>query len=215
MKIRDMYDIAHADPKKLYKEFGINAEFLIDHANGIEICTIQDIKKYKPKTNSISSSQILPKDYNFDNAKLVLKEMVDLLSLQLIEKKLVTDTIKIYIGYSKDVVKATGGSRKISNSTNLYSILLVEVVNLYEKTTNKNFEIRRIGISFERLIEQDYEQIDLFQSQVNKDKENKIEKTIIELKSRLGKDTVLRGINLQENATTVIRNKLIGGHNGW
>ena len=74
MRIFDMYDIAHAEQKKLYKEFGVNAEYLIDHSWGKESCTIADIKAYKPKTNSISNSQILFEDYSFEKARLVLKE---------------------------------------------------------------------------------------------------------------------------------------------
>lgn len=214
LRIKDMYDISNTDPKILYKEFGVNAEFLIDHSNGIESCTINDIKKYNPKSNSMSSSQILPKDYNYEDARLALKEMIELLCLNLIEKNIVTDTIKLYIGYSKDIIKATGGSRKISNSTNLYSILSREFNELYDKTTNKEHQIRRIGIVFERLSEHTYEQLDLFNSQKCKDKENKMQKVISDIKNNLGKNAILRGINLQENATTILRNKLIGGHNG-
>ena len=105
MRIFDMYDVAHCEPKKLYKEFGVNAEFLIDHSWGIEPCTIADIKSYKPKSNSISTSQVLFRDYSFEEAKLVLKEMVELLSQQLIEKNLETDCISLYIGYSKQFDK--------------------------------------------------------------------------------------------------------------
>ena len=78
MRIFDMYDIAHTDQKRLYKEFGVNAEYLIDHSFGRETCTIADIKKYKPKTNSITNSQVLFEDYSFDKARLVLKEMVEI-----------------------------------------------------------------------------------------------------------------------------------------
>ena len=112
MRILDMYDIAHADPKSLYKEFGVNAEFLIDHSWGKESCTIADIKAYKPKNNSISNSQILFEDYSYVKARLVLKEMVELMSLRLIENNLVTDTVGLYIGYSKDVIKATRRNKK-------------------------------------------------------------------------------------------------------
>ena len=83
MRIFDMYDIAHTDPKKLYKEFGVNAEYLIDHSLGKESCTIADIKKYKPKTNSITNSQVLFEDYSFDKARLVLKEMVEIRKLEI------------------------------------------------------------------------------------------------------------------------------------
>lgn len=92
MRIFDMYDIAHTDPKRIYKEFGINAEYLIAHAWGKENCTIADIKAYKPKSNSISNSQILFRDYSFNEARIVLQEMIELSSLRLIKENLVTDT---------------------------------------------------------------------------------------------------------------------------
>ena len=87
MRIFDMYDIAHTDPKKLYKEFGVNAEYLIDHSLGKESCTISDIKKYKSKTNSITNSQVLFEDYSFDKARLVLKEMVEIRKPETSRKK--------------------------------------------------------------------------------------------------------------------------------
>lgn len=213
--LHDMYDIAHCNEKKLYKEFGINAEFLIDHSKGIEPCTIKDIKDYKPKSNSISNSQILFKDYDYDNARLIVKEMVELLSQQLVQKNLATDCIKLYIGYSKDVIKATGGTRRLHDFTNQYSKLVFEFIKLYEQTTDKETPIRRVGISFERLQEDENEQLNLFESIENKDKEKRLEKTIIELKAKMGKNAILKGMNLEENATTIIRNKLIGGHNGY
>jgi DNA polymerase V len=110
----DMYDVAHLDPKILYKEFGVNAEFLIDHAWGREKCTISAIKAYKPKSSSLSGSQILFQDYPYDKAKLVLKEMVEMKSLELIRHNLSTDSISLYIGYSKDVIPASRRHAKAS-----------------------------------------------------------------------------------------------------
>ena len=102
MRVFTMYDVAHTDQKRLYKEFGVNAEYIIDHSWGKESCTIADIKKYKPKTNSITNSQVLFEDYSFEKARLVLKEMVELGSLRLIENNLVTDTVGLYIGYKSN-----------------------------------------------------------------------------------------------------------------
>lgn len=213
MRIYDMYDIAHTNAKKLYKEFGINAEYLIDHSWGKESCTIADIKAYKPKTNSISNSQVLFKDYNFEQAKIVLKEMVELGSLRLIENNLVTNAIQLYIGYSKDLIKATGGTQKISDYTNVYSELVKAFINLYEKTTDKYIGIRRIGVSFINVVEAEGMQLNLFINQEKIDKEKRLEETIGSIKNKMGKNTILRGMNLQEGATTLIRNQLIGGHN--
>lgn len=214
MGILDMYDVAHTNPKKLYKEFGINAEYLIDHSWGKESCTIADIKAYKSKTNSISNSQVLFEDYSFEKARLVLKEMIELGSLRLIENNLVTDTVQLYIGYSKDIIKATGGSKKIKNHINTYSELIKAFLEIYDKTTNKDVPIRRIGVNFENVIQADNIQLSLFTDQEKLDKEKKLELTMCNIKNKLGKNSIVRGMDLQEGATTILRNKLIGGHNG-
>ena len=213
LRLFDMYDVAHVDEKILYKNFGVNAELLIDHSWGRESCTIADIKNYKPKTNSISSSQILFEDYNYEKAKLVLKEMIELKSIELVKKGLTTDAINLYIGYSKDIIKATGGTCKLSQRTNTFSELKDVFMALYEKTTSKTTPIRRIGISFLRVEEPANEQISLFVNQSKIDKQRKIENTISTIKSEMGLNSILRGISLEEGATAVLRNKLIGGHN--
>lgn len=212
MRIFDMYDIANADPKKIYKEFGINAEYLIDHSFGKESCTIADIKSYKPKCNSISNSQVLFEDYSFIKARLVLKEMVELGSLRLVENNLMTDTIGLYIGYSKDVIRATGGTKKLTNYTNIYSELLKSFLDVYDKTTNKNFSIRRIGINLANVTEKENIQLNLFIDQEKVNKERKLELAMCNIKNKMGKNTIIRGMNLEEGATAMARNKLIGGH---
>ena len=214
MRIFTMYDVAHTEPKRLYKEFGVNAEYLIDHSWGKESCTIEDIKKYKPKTNSISNSQVLFEDYSFIKARLVLKEMVELGSLRLIENNLVTDAVGLYIGYSKDTIKSTGGTKKIINYTNIYSELLKAFLEIYDKTTNRNVAIRRIGVNFANVIETENVQLSLFTDQEKIDKERKLELAMCSIKNKMGKNTIIRGMNLEEGATTMVRNKLIGGHNG-
>ena len=214
MRIFNMYDIAHTEQKRLYKEFGVNAEYLIDHSWGKESCTIADIKAYKPKTNSITNSQILFEDYSFVKARLVLKEMVELGSLRLIESNLVTGTISLYIGYSKNIIKATGGTRKLSNYTNTYSELLKAFLEIYDKTTDKSVAIRRIGVNFANVIETENVQLSLFKDQEKIDEERKLELARCSIKNKMGKNAIIRGMDLEEGATTMMRNKLIGGHNG-
>ena len=215
MRIFDMYDIAHTEQKKLYKEFGVNAEYLIDHSWGKESCTIRDIKAYKPKRNSISNSQILFEDYSFEKARLVLKEMVELGSLRLVESNLMTDTVQLYIGYSKDIINSSGGTQKLTNCTNIYSELVKAFLSIYDKTTNRNVGIRRIGINFSNVIETENIQLNLFTNQEKIDRERKLELAICNIKNVMGKNKILRGMNLENGATTIIRNKLIGGHNRW
>ena len=214
-RIYDMYDIAHTNPKILYKEFGVNAEFLIDHSWGKETCTIKDIKNYKTKNVSISNSQVLFEDYSFENARLVLKEMVELNSIKLVEKNLITDTISLYIGYSKNIINSTGGSMKLANYTNTYSDLMAYFLKLYDSTTNKTVPIRRIGVSFNRLVSDEAQQLSLFENQEKITKERKIELAISNIKQKLGKNAIVRGMDLENGATTILRNKLIGGHNAY
>lgn len=213
-RIYDMYDVAHANEKVLYKEFGVNAQFLIDHSKGIETCTIKDIKAYTPKSNSISTSQILFEDYPYEKARLVLKEMVETKCLELVEKNLVTDTIQLYIGYSKDVIKPSGGMYKMSMKTNNYNTLLESFLSLYDKTTNIYTPIRRIGIAFAKVEEKQYEQMNLFIDEKKNIKEENVEKAIANIKINYGKNAIIRAMSLQEGATAIIRNKLVGGHNG-
>ena len=213
MGLYTMKDISMANPDLLYMEFGVNAEILIDHANGIEPVTIKDIKSYKRKSQSISTSQILFSDYEYDKAKLILTEMVELLSLQLVEKELVSNNISLQIRYSKDTHKPTGGSMKMTICTNVFSKLLPYFLELYENTTSKTDLIRGIGISFNNVTSVDNEYYDLFTNPIEVEKERKLSEVINTIKHKYGKNSVLKAMNLDENATTIKRNKLIGGHN--
>lgn len=214
LNIKDMYDVAHTDENKLYKEFGINARLLIDHSKGIEPCTISDIKNYSKKSSSKSSSQVLFKDYSYSQARLVLKEMVELLSLEMVEENLVTDRLSLYIGYSKDIVKATGGRIKLDTLTNVYSEIVKAMLVLYNRTTHIDKYIRRIGITFENVRERGNVQMSLFVDKNHEDKERHLEKVIMDIKSKNGVSSIVKGMNLEKDATTLFRNKLIGGHNG-
>lgn len=210
----NMYDLAHIDEHILYQEFGINAQYLIDHAWGKEPTLISDIKAYKPKSNSISSGQVLFEDYNYDDGLLIVKEMVELKCLELVDKHLVTNNISLRISYSKHAIKSTGGSMKINEITNTYQVLIDNFKYLYKKTTNPNYSIRKITISFNDLKDEIYESTDLFTDNEKREKEKKIQKTLLEIKHKYGKNAILKGMNLQNKATTKMRNKLIGGHNG-
>lgn len=213
LHIYDMYDLAHYNNKKLYDEFGVNAELLIDHSVGKETCTIADIKAYKPKSKSISTNQVLFEDYSWEKARLVLKEMVELKSIELVQNNIITDTIRLYIGYSKNEIKATGGTMKLSLKTNTYTELLRAFLRLFDKTTNPNYKIRRIGISFENVEKENYIQLDFLVDREKIEKERKVEYAIGGIKRQMGNNAILKGINYEEGATTKLRNTLIGGHN--
>ena len=211
--VADMYDIAHMDERILYREFGVNAEYLIDHAWGREPTTIKEIKAYKSKSNSLSNSQILFEDYNYEEALLVLKEMVELNVQNLVESHRVTDHIGLYIGYSARNVKATGGSRKLSNVTNSYAYLRNAFIELYRERVNRQELVHMLSISFGNVVDEMYETYDLFTDFNALEKEKKLQLTLLNIKHKFGKNAVIKGMNLLNKATAISRNKLVGGHN--
>lgn len=211
--ITDMYGVAHCDEDVLYKIFGVNAEYLIDHSWGREPCTIADIKAYKPKSNSISNSQILFEDYKTQDAFLVMKEMVDVNVLQLTENHLVTNHISLFIGYSKNVIKPSRGSRKIGVTTNSCKLLMEEFILLFKKIIVKDYPIRQIAISFGNLKDEYFEQYNIFTDMEDIDKERRLQQTLVFIQNKYGKNAVLKGMNFYDKATQRKRNTLIGGHN--
>ncbi len=212
--IYDLKGVANAPEEILYRHFGKNAKILIDHANGKESCTIADIKKYKSKSKSISNSQILFSDYEYDKAKIVIQEMALNGCQRLIREHLIASHVGIFVGYSKDVIPASGGTKKLLNSTNLYSFIREYVDEIFEETTAKDVPIRRLGISFSGLADESAEGYDLFTDFEAIEKERRLEQAVLDIKDRFGKNAMLRAFDLQEGATQVERNKLIGGHNG-
>ena len=209
--LRTMEDVAKASPKLLYKEFGINAEYLIDHAWGKETCTLKDIKEYRPKSSSISHSQILFRDYNYKEARVVLIEMIDVLVLELVSKDLYTSNISIFLGFSKEETGGVHFSFKC-DQTNSYKKILKLILDEYDYRVIEDCKIRRIGISFNELNKKKYEQLNLFEKE-DPIEETVLEKTISNLKNKFGKNTILRCISLDKNGTARDRNRYIGGHN--
>lgn len=212
--IHTMKGIANAPEDLLYRNFGKNAKILIDHANGKETCTIADIKSYKSKSKSISNSQILFSDYDYDKAHVVIQEMALTGCQRLIREHLIASHVGIFVGYSKDVIPQSSGTIKMADSTNLYSIIREYVDRLYEETISKDYPIRRLGICFSGLANESAEGYDLFTDVEALEKERKLENTVLSIKDRFGKNALLRGLDLKEGATQKERNKLIGGHNG-
>ena len=210
----DLYDVAHMEEAILYKEFGVNAEFLIDHSKGIEPCTIKEIRNYTRKNSSVSNGQILFEDYKYDEAFLVLKEMVELNVLELVSKHLVCNCISLFVGYSKDIIKPVGVSMKLDEYTNSQKKLNEYFVRLFTKSVNPNYMIRRINIGFNNVVDESYATYNLFTDIEAEEKERKMQEAIIQIKNKFGKNSILKAMNLQEKATTTKRNKLIGGHNG-
>lgn len=237
----------------LYKLFGINAELLIDHAWGWEPCTMEDIKSYKPRTKSTGSGQVLQQAYSFDKAKLVAKEMSDNLSLDLVDKKFVTDQIVLTVGYDREsltnpqirskyrgeitvdaygrsIPKSAHGTVNLGRYTSSASRIIDGVTDLFDRIVDKNLLVRRINVTANHILgegqamdENHFEQLDLFTNyeevqkqkaheEVELEREKKMQEAMLEIKRKYGKNAVVKGMNLEEGATALDRNKQIGGH---
>ena len=213
MGICTMKEIAHARESLLYKAFGIDAELLIDHAWGREPVTIADIKAYRPKNTSFSSGQVLPRDYEYEEGVLVVKEMADLLCLDLVDQCLVTSHISLVIGYSNQkCFEPARGSTTLRSATSSNRRLLSYVEQLYRRIVRPGAYIRRITLTYTGVMTEDYQQFDLFSNPEETEKDVKAQRAVISIKQRYGRNAILKGMNLEESATTIERNGQIGGH---
>lgn len=240
-KIYTMGDIARCSIENeeiLYNLFGVNAELLIDHAWGWEPCTIEQIKKYKPSNHSISSGQVLHCAYNFEKTKLIVREMTDLLTLELVEKNLVTDQIVLNIGYDvenlmnssiakkykgeittdrygRKVPKDAHGTKNLKERTSSTKLIMEAVIELYEKIVNTDLLVRRLNITANHIVSEEckktksYEQLNMFtdykeieqrkqQEKIWREKENKLQHVVINIKRKYGKNAILKGMNFEE-----------------
>lgn len=209
----DLYGVAHCTEDLLYKEFGVNAELLIDHAWGREPCTIADIKAYKSKSASVSNSQILFCDYTLEEAYVVLKEMVYGQVLEITEKDLVTDSISLYLGYANKTTRSTGGTVKIPERTSSYKKIMERFTDYYKKVALKTQKIRKITVGLNNLLPNSYTVYDLFSTPEKDEKENKMQRAVVDIKNKFGKNAILKGTSYEPKATQRERNKMIGGHN--
>ena len=210
--IHDMRGVANAPTELLYKAFGVNAELLIDHAWGREPCTIADIKQYKSKSHSVSFSQILPRDYSFSEAATVITEMVQNGTHELMRRHVVTSKVSVYVGYSRSAVPSTHGSARLHVTTALQSVLQPAAQEVYEKTTNRDVPIRRLGLCFENVVDEGCEGYDLFTNMEEVEREKKRESAVLGIKTKYGKNAILKGVNYMPESTQRERNTFIGGH---
>ncbi|MBQ3038099.1 MAG: DNA methylase [Clostridia bacterium] len=247
------YSLDKYGEDKLYKLFGINAELLIDHAWGWEPCTFDDIKEYKPDNKSISEGQVLHCPYDFEKARLIVREMVELLSLKLVEKGYATNQLTLTVGYDienltnpeisnyyngevttdfygRRVPKHAHGTANIGQHTASTMLMANAIMKLFDEIVDKNLLVRRINISANHIIDEEdiddrpkFEQLDIFtdydelqrkreQEKRALKKEKAIQETTLKLKNKFGKNAILKGFNLKEGATSIQRNKQIGGH---
>ena len=204
--------ITECPEELLYKSFGINAELLIDHAYGKESCLMSDIKAYRGKSKSVSASQILPTDYTYEQARTVLTEMVLDLCQRMMRRGVVARGVGLYIGYTRDTRDPDGGSVSTSETTSNFSILERYALALYDEIVDKKTPVRRLGLTFNNVCNEKNEAYDLFTDCDRVARENRAERTVLDLKDRFGKNVVLRAVDLKKEGTTRERNGFIGGH---
>ena len=212
--IIDMEGICKTDEEILYKEFGVNAELIIDHAKGIETVTMKDIKNYKGQSHSIGSGQILPNGYSHNDAKLVLKEMVDSLCLEMGRQGVVSNEVGVDFNYDDDTHDHVHFAVHIGSLTNLSSHFMKLVAEAFDERADWTRKIRRINVAFGNICNEDYEQYDLFADLDDVDKEKSIRDTLLQITEMYGKNAVLRGMDYKPAATRRERNTMVGGHAG-
>ena len=221
------------DEESLYRTFGVAAELLIDHAWGWEPCTMEWIKSYRPVTSSLSSGQVLTRPYSADEAALIVREMTDLLALDLVEKKLVTDQLVLHLGYEngpakgyrgpmvadwygRPTPKPAHGSVNLPGPTSSTTLILKAAMELFHSIVNPSLKVRRIYVVASHVMPEEKAggvQLDLFDEHpVDLAKERRQQEAILEIRRRFGKNAILKGMNFEEAATTRERNNQIGGH---
>lgn len=238
--IRTMGDIARLslkNPGFLYDEFGIDAEILIDHAWGIEPVSMKEIKNYKSEVKSLGSGQVLHEPYSFEKARIIVREMAELLALDLFKKKLVACSITLYVGYDveslevpgfdgevvrdyygREIPKSAHGSWSFGTETNSSKMIVESFVSIFERVANPRWLVRRINITANDTKPLSSRQPTLFDTVderdggLNQSKEDRLQKVRLEIIKRYGKNAILKGVNLEEGATTRDRNEQIGGH---
>lgn len=232
--VHDLAGVCAMEEKTLYKEFGVNAEYLIDHAWGQESCTIAQIHSYVPEGHSLMNGQVLPCNYTLEETRMVMHEMLDASVLELVQKGLVAESISLSIVYAHPKIGAniedldaynsftppthrrfyahTGGTRKIGRRTNSARVLKEHFEALFNETTNNALPIRRISIGFGGLLPEKYATTTLFDDIEAESKERRRQEAIIAVREKFGKNAMLKGTSLQEKATARERNNQIGGH---
>ncbi len=210
--IYTMRALANYPQKTLYKKLGVDAEIYIDHAWGRECTTIEDIKAYKTKTRSYGSSQILARGYTFSEGLLIAKEMVEKLCMDLFDKDMTARSMTLQIGYEGPEREWSRGTYKFDPPTNSVKETFEGIKKVYDSTVDRGKLVRKIGICFNNVEKQVCEQLDFFTDTQAKEKENTKMKAINKIKRKYGKNSILKGRDLEEFATERERNMQIGGH---
>ena len=231
-----MGDIAERtqwDEEWFYKTFGIDAEILIDHAWGIEPVSMYDIKHYKSDNHSLSNGQVLPRPYKYEEACLVLREMIDILCCDMYKKNLISSRFTWWISYDYKSLEHcpnydgpisidwygrlhpahSNGTVHIPSATNISSQISELIMQDVKKKSDHRLLFRRLGICACDVKSDDgMYQMDLFADYDALNKERQLYAALLEVRTKYGANALLKGMNLMEGATTIERNQQIGGH---
>ena len=212
--IVDMAGVAACDEQLLYREFGVGAEFLIDHAHGREPCTIAEIKAYKPTSSSVGNSQVLFSDYDRAGAFIVMREMVEQACLELIGRDASASGIMLGVSYSRDQIPHLSVSKKLDAPSDSFTDILKVFNQIYEARVDKKAPIRKLSVALTGLLPTAMVgfQLDLFSEHQDPLKERQVQRTIIAIKDRFGGSSIFRAFSLDPRATGRMRNRLVGGH---
>lgn len=218
----DLAGVAAIDDATLYREFGVNARHLIEHAHGIEPCTIADIQAYEPASTSISVGQVLTRPYSYEEALIVVREMVDEGVLQLVERRAACGHVSLWVGYAMtdfDWELAArrrgphaGVSRKLPGRTFSRTTLQERIVDLYHESVDRRGSIKRIGLGFGDLAPEVTAMPTLFCDVQAEDSERELMRTTLGIKRKFGNNSLVRGLSFREGATARERNAQVGGH---
>ncbi len=224
-----------------YKQFGINAELMIDHAYGLEPTEMSDIKGYKTKSHSLSHGQVLMRDYTNEEGRLIIKEMTEQLCHEMTDVRKLTQNVSIAVGYSNALhVPMSHGSVSFPVPTDASSLIMPAVADLYDRITDHEYPVRRIFVNFNDIKPRDGDkQMTIFdlaeneaveegrtqgqrkkagrddpvaETQAKLKRDTALQEAVNSIRSKYGKDAMFRAMDLEEAATTRERNHQVGGH---
>ena len=207
--IYSMYDLAHYDRHKLKQKFGVIGTELWNHANGIDLSLIGDMEKTRDK--SYSHSQVLFKDYNGNNIKIIIREMVEVVTMRLHKNHVTSSLIGLGIGYSKDVGGSFYHQIKLDQPTDIESVILANALMIFDKYY-EDLPIRKVTVSCGKLQEKSGVQLNIFDNIEKIREQEQINEAILEIKDKYGKNALLKASSLLDDSTIQERNKKIGGH---
>ena len=244
MQLFTLGDVARASLNpycegRLYKTFGVNAELIIDHAWGWEPVTVEDVRQYRPSTSSISSGQVLQCPYDFEKGRLIVREMTELLVLELVRKHVVTKQIVLDIGYDREslagersrkyigpvvtdpygrkIPKAAHGTGNLDGCTSSSHAIMNAVLDVYDRVVHKDLLIRRVNVTACNLVseteipEEKPEQLDMFTDYEALEREKQTRQLAEEKERRLQNVTLAIQDKFGKNAMLKGMNLMEGG----